>query len=401
MANVFNAVKVVEGVYWVGAVDWGVRDFHGYATKRGTTYNAFLVLGQKTVLVDTVKKPFFGEMMARVASVVDPASIDVIISHHAEMDHSGCLPEAAAAIRPERILASEQGVKALSMHFGALPGLEAVAEGTVFDAGGFTFHFMETRMLHWPDSMFSYLPERNLLFSQDGFGMHLASAQRFADELDEKVLREEAARYYGNILLPYSPLVLKLAEKVAASGLRLDVIAPDHGPIWRRDTGRILNLYVEWASQKPTRKAVVVYDTMWGSTEKMARAIEEGLSAGGALPKLMPLSGNHRSDVATEILEAGALVVGSPTLNNQLFPTVADVLCYLKGLKRKGLVGASFGSYGWAGKIVQQLDEQLKGLGVELVGEGVQVQYVPTAAALLPCVELGRKVAGRLTGSLS
>lgn len=396
MDNVFKAVKVTDRVWWVGAVDWSIRDFHGYATKRGTTYNAFLVKGEKTALIDTVKRPFLDEMMSRIASVADPEAIDVLVSNHAEMDHTGALPEAVAAIRPGRVLASEQGVKALRAHFGAIPGLEAVRDGDRLELGGATLRFLETRMLHWPDSMFSLLEEDRLLFSQDGFGMHLASGERFADELPAELLREEAAKYYGNILNPYSNLVLKLIEKVTAAGLVFDVIAPDHGPVWRRDPAWIVKLYALWAQQKPTRKAVVVYDTMWGSTDRMARALGDGLAAGGAVPKLMPLSGSHRSEVATEILEAGALVVGSPTLNNQMFPTVADVLTYLKGLKRKNLVGASFGSYGWSGKTVDQLDAVLREMGVDLVGEGVQVQYVPRPEDLAKCFELGRAVAARL-----
>lgn len=396
MKSVFKAVKVSERVHWVGAVDWSIRDFHGYATKRGTTYNAFLVQGEKTALIDTVKKPFFSEMMSRIASVVDPASIEVIVSNHSEMDHSGALPEAVKAIGPSRVLASEQGVKALNAHFTAIPGLEAVRDGDRLELGGATLRFLETRMLHWPDSMFSLLEEEKLLFSQDGFGMHLASGERFADELPAELLREEAAKYYGNILLPYSNLVLKLIEKVTAAGLAFDIIAPDHGPIWRKDPGWIVNLYAGWAAQAPTRKAVVVYDTMWGSTDRMARALGDGLAAGGAIPKLMPLSGSHRSEVATEILEAGALVAGSPTLNNQMFPTVADVLTYLKGLKRKNLVGASFGSYGWSGKTVDQLDAVLREMGVDLVGEGIQVRYVPRPEDLEQCFELGRAVAARL-----
>jgi len=402
MGDVLKAVKVTDRVWWVGAVDWSLRDFHGYATGRGSSYNAYLVLAEKVTLIDTVKRPFKDEMLSRIGSVIDPKRIDYIISNHAEMDHSGCLPEVTDIVRPEKVFASSQGVKALRAHFHlSEEAVTPVKDGETLSLGDVTLTFIETRMLHWPDSMFTYLADERLLFSQDAFGMHLASVERFADEIDESILEFEAAKYFANILLPYSPLILKLLEKVRASGLQIDVIAPDHGPIFRKNIDWILQRYAQWALQKPTRKAVVVYDTMWQSTEKMARAICEGLAAGGAAAKLMPLKGSHRSDVATEILDAGALLVGSPTINNTIFPTVADVLTYLKGLRPRNLIGAAFGSYGWSGESVDRINAILKEMKVELVSEGVKVRYVPDDAALLQCRDLGILVAEKLQAMCS
>jgi len=395
MAEIYRAVKVSDRAWWVGAVDWAVRDFHGYRTERGTTYNAYLVMADKVTLVDTVKAPFRDEMMSRVASVVEPRKIKYIISNHSEMDHSGCLPEVIDAIKPEKVFASEMGTKALAEHFH-MGGVTAVKDGGKVDLGGVTAQFMETRMLHWPDSMFTYLGEEKLLFSQDGFGMHLASNERFDDELDGALLEHEAAKYYANIILPYSALVTKLLEKVAAAGLDIRTIAPDHGPIWRRDLDKILGLYAKWAAQRPTKKAVVVYDTMWGSTAKMARAIGEGLSDGGMHVKILPMGSNHRSDAATEVLCAGALVAGSPTINNGMFPTMADTLNYLKGLKPKNLAGQAFGSYGWSGESVGHVAEALASMDVELVGEAVKVKYVPDEAALGRCRKLGADIAEKV-----
>lgn len=392
----FEAVKVSDHVYWVGAVDWSIRDFHGYSTGRGTTYNAYLVLADKVALIDTVKAPFKEEMLARIASVMEPASISYIISNHSEMDHSGCLPDMIEVAKPEKVFASTMGAKALAEHFHLDSEIVAVKDGETLSLGNLELSFVETRMLHWPDSMFTYLAEDGLLLSQDAFGMHLASSERFADEIAEDILLYEGAKYFANILLPLSPLVTKLLERVGGLGITINTIATDHGPIWREDVGKILGLYSTWAAQKPTRKAVVAYDTMWQSTDMMARAIGEGLASGGATPRLMPLKSRHRSDVATEILDAGALLVGSPTMNSNMFPTVADLLTYLKGLKPQNLIGAAFGSYGWSGEAVGQLESVLGEMKVDLVGESVRVKYVPDSEALAECHSLGLLVAEKL-----
>ena len=398
MKGAFHAVRVTDRVWWVGAIDWAVRDFHGYLTGRGTTYNAYLVLAEKVTLVDTVKHGFFDEMAARIASVVEPGKIEYIISNHAEPDHSGCLARAIEAFRPAEVFASAQGVTALEEHFGLGGAVTAVEDGGQLDLGGASLRFAETRMCHWPDSMVSYLPEDKLLFSQDAFGMHLASFERFDDELPGHLLEAESARYYANILLPLSKFVARAIEKLTSAGWELKVIAPDHGPVWRGRPEKIVADYARWARQERTDKAVVLYDTMWGSTELMARAVGEGLSAGGARARLMPLGGVHRSDVAAEMLDAGALLVGSPTINNQVFPTVADCLAYLKGLRPLGLVGAVFGAYGWAGQVVRQLQETLGEMKVQLVGEPVTSRYVPGDEVLKRCCDLGRAVAGVLVG---
>jgi len=393
MEGAFKAVKITDRVYWVGAIDWAIRDFHGYATSRGTTYNAYLVLADKVALFDTVKAPFMGEMMARIASVVDPAKIDYIISNHSEMDHSGALPATLVAVKPDRVLASKRGVKALAAHFHRSVPVEAVGDGDTLDLGGVTATFVETPMLHWPDSMMTYLAEEKMLISQDGFGQHLASTERYADEVPAETLRYEAAKYFANILLRYAPLVTKAVARLRGMDLALEFITPDHGPIYRKDVTWIIDLWDRWAAQKPTRKAVVVFDTMWQSTALMARVIADGLREGGAADvQVIPMRSSHRSDVATELLEAGALVVGSPTINNMIFPTLGDVLVYLEGLRRQGLIGAAFGSYGWGGEAVGRLEEWLKAMKVDLVVPGLKVQYVPDAAALTQCRAFGRAI---------
>ena len=402
MTEPFSAIQVTDSVYWVGAIDWNLRDFHGYATDRGTTYNAFLVVADEVTLVDTVKALFMGEMMSRIASVLPPERIDYIISNHSEMDHSGGLPAAIDQVKPEKIFASVKGVEALEAHFHLGDGITAVKDGESVSLDSGTVTFYETRMLQWPGSMFSsYGPgpdaqEGGVLFSQDAFGMHLASVERFVDELDRDILESEAAKYFANILAPYASRVSKQIEKTLALNLPIAIIAPDHGPLYRKDQGWILDLYNRFAIQKPTRKAVVAYDTMWGSTDEMARGIADGIVEGGGSVELFSMGSAHRSDVATSLLDAGAFVVGSPTTNNMMFPTVADVLSYAKGLRPKNLIGAAFGSHGWSGEAVGQIEEILEAMKVELVAEGLRVEYVPTGQDLMKCRGLGEEVGRRL-----
>jgi flavorubredoxin len=240
-----------------------------------------------------------------------------------------------------------------------------------------------------------------VLFSNDAFGMHLATAERFADEVEPWILREEGAKYYANILLHLSPIVKKLIDKLPSFNLDIKLLAPDHGPLWRKDMDQIISWYADWAEQRSTKKAVLVYDTMWESTAKMGRAVCDGLIEGGADVKLLSLGGTHRSDVITEILDAGALLVGSPTMNNQIYPSVADVMRYLTGLKPKNLIGATFGSYGWSGEAVKHLDQMMQDMKVELVQEGLRIKYVPTPDDLSECRDLGKKVASVLEQKLS
>ncbi len=400
MKDIMNAVKISEKVYWVGAIDWNIRDFHGYTTKRGSTYNAYLVTSEKPTLIDTVKAPFRGEMMARIASVMDPGDIKIIVSNHTEMDHTGALPETIKEVNPEQVFASQAGVKALEEHFTFDREITPVKDGDRINLGNASLTCFETRMLHWPDSMMTYLAEDRLLFSQDGFGMHLASSERFDDEIDPAILEYEAATYFANILLPYSPLILKLLDRLYGLNLPIDVIAPDHGPIWRKDVKGIVESYRRWAVQAPSKKAVVIYATMWRSTELMALALAEGLSGRGIPVKVMSLDVNHRSDVAYEVLDAGILAAGAPTLNNNMFPSMADVLTYLKGLRPQNLIGAAFGSYGWSGESVKQVEAALADMKVELPGEPVKAKNVPGAEELGRCRDLGALLGDRLLEKL-
>jgi len=401
MKNIYSAVRVTDKVYWVGAIDWGIRDFHGYTTPQGSTYNAYLIMADEVTLIDAVKAPFKEEMLSRIKSVIDPSQIKYIVSNHSEMDHSGCLMEVVDLIKPRKVFASAIGVKTLKELYHGQQEIIPVKDGETLSLGNMNLTFMETRMIHWPDSMFTYLAEEELLFSQDAFGMHLATLERFDDELPQSLLEYEAATYYANIVLPYSAIVLKTLGKVTATNWKIKIIAPDHGPIWRKQLGWIIDLYKKWAAQKPTNKAVVLYATMWHSTEKMARAISESLAEAGVKVGLVSMNDFHRSQAAYEVLDAGALILGSPTLNNNMLPQMADVTTYLRGLKPANLIGAAFGSFGWSGEGVRDLEAVLKEMKVEIAAPSVSVRNAPNEGALQICYDLGKTIAAELKKRLS
>lgn len=390
-----KAVKITEKVYWVGAIDWTLSDFHGYSTQRGSTYNAYLILSDRPTLIDTVKAPFYDEMMQRISDVIDPKKIEILISNHSEMDHSGGIPQFIKDVNPKQVYASPMGEKALKNHFGELD-VKTVKTGDSVDVGGDKLNFIESKMLHWPDSMICHLEKENILFTNDIFGMHLASNKRFDDETDDWMY--EAEKYYANIILPYSDIVLRFLDTFAQTKIVPKIIAPDHGPVWRNDPMKIVGLYKKWAEQKPTNKAVVIYDTMWQSTEKLARQIVDGLASGGTNVRVMSASRYNRSDIATEILDAGAIVIGSPVINNGLYPAMGDILTYLKGLKKKNLIGATFGSYGWGKNGMADLERFFDELKIEKIVEPVYCQYVPTKEDLKNAFEMGQKIAEKLKG---
>ena len=308
-------LEVAKGIYWVGAIDWNIRDFHGYSTKQGTTYNAFLIMDEKITLVDAVKKEFADELLDRISQIVDPKKIDFVISNHTEMDHSGGLARVMHRIGEDKpIYCSKTGYKNLTKHFQQKWNYKPVEDGGQLNLGKKTLVFMETRMVHWPDSMFTYAKEDKVLFSSDGFGQHYAGLERFDDEIGDAIM-PHAKKYFANILLLYAPLILKLVQKVQSMGLAIDMILPDHGIMWRKDPMKIVKAYVEWSEQKPKRKALVIYDTMWHSTQTMAEAIVEELGQQGVDARPMHLRTSHRSDIMTEVVDAGAIIVGSPTLN--------------------------------------------------------------------------------------
>jgi anaerobic nitric oxide reductase flavorubredoxin len=387
-----KAVKIAENVFWVGAIDWDLRNFHGYSTPRGSSYNAYLITGEKNVLIDAVKQVAFGQLLERIETVIDPSDIDIIISNHTEMDHSGGLPQ-IQEISGARILASSKGKEGLAEHFPELK-VEAVGDQQEIDIGGKTLRFIETPMLHWPDSMFTYLVEDGILFSMDGFGQHYASSRRFDDQVPEEVLMEEAAKYYANILLPFGKMFQKTFEKI--KGLELKMLATSHGVIWRSKIDKIVSSYIGWANGETEEKAVIAYDTMWGSTRQMAYDIAEGIASKGPEVQVWCISETERSHIMYEILDARAVLIGSPTINNCVFPPVAAMVEYMKGLRPKDRLGAAFGSYGWGGGAVKALHEQMEKGGLSMAFDDLHIKYRPTKEDRKRCVELGEQVGERI-----
>ena len=393
-----NKVTLAEGINWVGVVDWNLRDFHGYSTSRGATYNAYLITDEKTALVDTVKYPFSNELLQKIQEITDPEKIDYIIINHVEMDHSSSLPMIAKIAKNATIVASQRGKDAIIEHYGADFHIETVKTGDELKLGKRTLRFIEAPMLHWPDSMFTYVVEDKILMPNDAFGQHLASSGRFDDEVDEHVLMEEAAKYYANILMLLAPLITRKIQEIVQMGIPISMIAPSHGVIWRSNPSKIINAYLDWSAGKSKNKMVIVYDTMWGSTDKMARAIAEGAISQGVEVKLLKLRASDSSEAATEILDAKAVVVGSPTLNSQMFPTLSQFLTYITGLRPKDKLWGFFGSYGWGGGAVRNMTETVKKAGFQVHEPGLEVKYVPDEEDQKKCFEFGQQIAAKIKG---
>lgn len=388
--------EIRPGVHWVGAINWDIRECGAYTTPHGTTYNAYLVQGSdSTALVDAVEGGFADEALRRIEKHVDPEDVDYIVCNHAEPDHAGAIGEIADATGAP-VVCREACRDALEQH---LPGdLEYVIrnDGETLDLGDRTLRIFEARMLHWPESTFTYLEEENVLFPNDAFGQHVAASQRFADETDW--VMEEAERYYAAILQTYSTLVSRKLDEL--SDLEVEVIAPAHGGIWRPrsessdpeiSTEAIVERYGEWSAGEKEKKGVVVYDTMWGSTGEMAKRIAEGLMEGGAETRVFKLRESDTTEIAKELLTAEALFLGSPTLNSTMFPSVGEFLTFIEGI-RPGGQGIPFGSYGWASASQNEMEERLADAGFD-VEEGLTSKYVPADDELEAARRLGLDVA--------
>jgi len=378
-----KAEEIRPGIHWVGAVDWDLRDFHGYLTQRGSTYNAYLILDDKNVLVDTVKRPFFDEMLSRIRTVVDPSKIDYIVSNHVEMDHSGSISRMLELAPAATVITSPNGKKGLFSHFEENWDFQVVDFGDSLSIGRRTLTFVLTPMVHWPDSMVSYVPEEKLLLSNDAFGQHIATPERFDDELSLGIIVEEAAKYYANIVFPYGDQVAKALD--ALGGLDIQMIAPSHGVIWRT--------YVSKIVYESDVQAVIIYDTMWGSTQKLAHSLRKGMESEGIRVRMRNLKTTHISDVVTDVLHSKAVVIGSPTLNNSMLPTVGSFLTYLKGLRPRQRIGFAFGSYGWGGQAVKEVESMLAQLNWELPLSALNVKWIPGEKELELAERRGRELA--------
>ena len=386
-------VKIAENVHWIGVVDWTIRDFHGYETKRGSTYNSYLIQGGRTAIVDTVKAAYAIEWLSNAAVLTDLAKVDYLICHHAEPDHSGSLPTAVQACPNAAVVCTEKCREALGRHFDISAWkFHIVKTGEKLDLGGLTLTFVETPMAHWPESTASYLAERWILFSMDAFGQHYATSERFADQRPWSEVLGEMKTYYANILMPYPRPVLNAVE--ALKGLTIDLIAPSHGVIFRGPmVGLAVNTYRTFASGKVEPRVLVIYDSMWQSTERMAKSILQGAAIDGVDVKLIHVRHTHITDLVTEALDAAALAVGSPTLNMGPLPEMAAALTYLSGLRPPNKCGFAFGSYGWGKGGPETVEEYLKKMQVRLTRPLLRSQFAPTMALLAECQVAGEELA--------
>jgi len=383
-------VEVKPDIYWVGSIDWNIRNFHGYSTRRGTTYNAYLIMDKKITLVDTVKHYLFDEMIARIKEIVDPSKIDYIISNHVEMDHSGSIPKLLEICPNATIITSTRGEKGLRSHFKKELNFKVVNSGDTLNIGKRTLHFVHIPMVHWPDSMVTYIPVDKLLLPNDAFGQHIASEERYDDEIEWGILKEEATKYYANIVMPYGDQVQKALETIG--GLDIDMIAPSHGIIWRSLIPNIVEEYTKWANYETENKALIVYDSMWGSTEKIAFALAEGIEETGIPVNIRNLKNTDISDIITEVISSKFILLGSPTMNNTMLPSMGGFLTYLKGLRPRNRIGLVFGSYGWGGQAVGEIEKILKELQWNLPISSVKLNYIPNQNDLKNAKIVGKKL---------
>ncbi|MBW6467684.1 MAG: FprA family A-type flavoprotein [Coriobacteriia bacterium] len=389
-----RSIPVSDAIRWVGAIDWNLRDFHGYETPRGTTYNAYLVRGtEKTALIDTVKGRFVEELLARVRSVMDPADVDLIVVNHVEPDHNGGLRRVMRAMPNARVVASRSGVAGVAEYHDGLE-VESVGADDVIDLGGVSLRFLPMPMVHWPDSMFTYCAEERVLMPNDAFGAHMASSERFADEVGLDLAVEELTIYYANILMPLGKQVAKAVEKVVATGWEIETIAPSHGVIWRGETlGPLFDTYARLTAGETREKIVVAFSTMWGSTDTLARAVVDGIAAEGVEVDLFDLAVTPIAHLTRNLLDSRALLLGSPTLHHGMLYRVAGYLQYLSGLKPQGKLGGAFGSYGWSSGATKQISGQLEAIGFELPFEPYTQKYRPSTEEIAAAREWGAQYA--------
>lgn len=395
--------KLTDNVYWVGATDWSVRYFHGFelSTHRGSTYNSYLIKDEKTVLIDTVWEPLTERFLENLKEIVDIKTIDYVIMNHLEPDHSGALSTIMEYIPDATIFVSKKGLESISRYYHRDDWkVKTVANGEVLNIGKNDLIFIEATMLHWPDSMFTYLAGQNILFSNDAFGQHFASSDIYNDEVDETEVYQEALKYYANILTPFSKMVAKKIEELKKLNLPIDIIAPSHGIIWRKDPMHIVEQYYQWATQPPPNNVVIVYNSMWGATHKMAEFIGKGVGLSGVSYKIYNIATADRNDVLAEVFKSKGIIVGSSTVNNGLLTSLMPLLEDLMGLKFTGRVGAAFGSYGWSGESPSILAEYLTKAKINVIQDGLKFKYMPDQQELEQCIAFGKDFAEKMVQKL-
>ncbi|WP_313340354.1 anaerobic nitric oxide reductase flavorubredoxin [Sedimentibacter sp.] len=385
--------KITDTVSWAGKIDWELIKFHGeeYSTHKGSSYNSYLIRDEKTVLIDTVWQPFSKEFVANLKKEIDLDKIDYIIMNHNEVDHSGALVELMKEIPNTPIYCTKNGAKIIKGHYHQDWNFVEVKTGDTLDIGKNKLVFVEARMLHWPDSMMTYMAGENILFSNDAFGQHYASELMYNDKVDQDELFNEALKYYANILTPFSKFVVSKIEEVVALNIPISMICPSHGIIWRDNPLQIVNKYVEWAKSYKENQITIIYDTMWNGTRRMAEAIAEGIKSKDkeVTIKLLNSAKRDKNDIITEVFKSKMILVGSSTINNGILSSAASLLEMIKGLKFTDKKAAAFGSYGWSGESVKIITEELKESKFEVISEGIKELWNPDEDAINRCKEFG------------
>jgi flavorubredoxin len=393
-------VIIKNNIYWVGKVDWELKKFHGneYSTHKGSTYNSYLIRGEKNVLIDTVWRPFANEFVENLSKEINLNKIDYVIANHAEIDHSGALPELMQHIPDTPIYCTANGIKSLKGHYHKDWNFKPVKTGDSIDIGhAKKLVFVEMKMLHWPDSMACYLTGDNILFSNDAFGQHYATEHLFNDLVDQNELFNECIKYYANILTPFSTLVNKKIHEVLSLKLPIEIIATSHGVVWRDNPTQIVEKYLEWSDAYKENQITIIYDTMWDGTRRMAEMIAKGIYANdnSVNIKLHNSAVTDKNDIITDIFKSKTILLGSPTINRGILTSTAGLMEEIKGLGFKGKKAAAFGCYGWSGESVNILTDLLRQSGFEIINEGIKTLWNPDENSLNKCFDFGKAIAGK------
>ena len=391
------AKQINEYVKWVGKTDWELKKFHGeeYNTINGSSYNSYLIEDEKTVLIDTAWKPFDEEFVENLKKEIDLNKIDYIIANHGEVDHSGSLPKLMKEIPNTLIYCTANGVKSIKGQYHEDWNFVTVKTGETLNIGKHTLTFIEAPMLHWPDTMFTYMDKENILFSNDAFGQHIASEYLYADEVSQCILNNEAIKYYANIVAPFGMMVKNKINEIKKMNIPINMICPSHGLIWRKSPEDIINRYYTWADNYKEDQITILYDTMWNDTRKMAEFIAKGIKEEDSKTevKIINTAKSDKTEILAEVFKSKAILVGSPTVNNGYLYSIAGIVEMIKGLKLKNKKAVAFGSYGWSGEAVKLLNEELKKSGFNIINDGLRCMWTPTEENIVECINFGKEIA--------
>lgn len=379
-------IKVSNKVKWIGKIDFELRKFHGdqISTTSGSSYNSYLIEDEKTLLVDLVYTPYSKEFITNLQKEIDINKIDYIVVNHSEPDHSGALPYLMELLPEKEIICTSSGAKAIQGQYHKTWNFKIVKNGERLNIGSQELIFIEAPMMHWPDTMMCYLTQDKVLFSNDVFGQHFANQAMFDDLSDECDLYFEAEKYYANIIFPFSKKAAKKLAELTSMNLQIEKICPAHGIIWRKNVDKILGLYQQWVNAYQEDQITIIYGSMYGNTKKLAESIGEGIQAVApeTVVKILNSSKTDGSDIITNVFKSKGIVVGSSAINNGILNTVAGLLQEICNLAAENKKAAVFGSYGWSGKPIDGIAEQLKNGGFEVYSDVLKSQWSPDESTL-------------------